>query len=182
MVRLNPTAAKKFVPLSAPQADKEAFAQPEIQAIDHEDLVEAYRNGAQGVYWEVVTLATPWGFSLKDIDKYLSLAWRSGYHYTHPHGKICGTKPSRLRAEILSWRGPYPDLQSLARDTHGRCSLNKERTIIFVYAGHIKKHGHIWHINTSFTTNTCSKRRCFLVRERKGYRERACNFVCVMIS
>src|SRR5215471_2312032 len=37
VVRLNPTAAKKLVPLSAPQADKEAFARPGIQAIDQED-------------------------------------------------------------------------------------------------------------------------------------------------
>jgi len=86
MVRLNPTAAKKFVPLSAPQADKEAFARPEIQAIDHEDLVEAYRNGAQGVYWEVVTLATPWGFRLEDIGKKIYL-W---------HGEVDTTIPIHM--------------------------------------------------------------------------------------
>ncbi len=73
MVRRNPTAAKKLVPLSAPKADKEAFAWPDIQAIDHEDLVEAYRNGAQAAYWEVVMLATPWGFRLEDIDKKIYL-------------------------------------------------------------------------------------------------------------
>jgi pimeloyl-ACP methyl ester carboxylesterase len=73
MVRRNPTVAKKLVPLSAPKADKEAFARPDIQAIDHEDLVEAYRNGARAAYWEVVMLATPWGFRLEDIDKKIYL-------------------------------------------------------------------------------------------------------------
>jgi pimeloyl-ACP methyl ester carboxylesterase len=83
MVRLNPTAAKKFVPLSAPQADKEAFARPEIQAIDHEDLVEAYRHGAQGVYWEVVMLANPWGFRLEEIHKKIYL-WHGEEDTTVP--------------------------------------------------------------------------------------------------
>ena len=73
MVRRNPTAAKKLVPLTAPKADKEAFARPDIQAIDQEDLVEAYRNGAQAAYREVVMLATPWGFRLEDIDQKIYL-------------------------------------------------------------------------------------------------------------
>jgi pimeloyl-ACP methyl ester carboxylesterase len=83
MVRRNPTAAKKLVPMSAPQTDKEAFARPEIQAIDREDLVEAYRNGAQGVYWEVVTLATPWEFRLEDIHKKIHL-WHGEEDTTVP--------------------------------------------------------------------------------------------------
>ena len=83
MVRRNPTAAKKLVPLSAPKADKEAFARPDIQAIDQEDLVEAYRNGAQAAYWEVVMLATPWGFRLEDIDKKIDL-WHGEEDTTVP--------------------------------------------------------------------------------------------------
>ncbi len=83
MVRRNPTAAKKLVPLSAPKADKEAFARPDIQAIDQEDLVEAYRNGAQAAYWEVVMLATPWGFRLEDIDKKIYL-WHGEEDTTVP--------------------------------------------------------------------------------------------------
>ena len=83
IVRRNPTAAKKLVPLSAPKADKEAFARPDIQAIDHEDLVEAYRNGAQAAYWEVVTLASPWGFRLEDIDKKIYL-WHGEEDTTIP--------------------------------------------------------------------------------------------------
>ena len=83
MVRRNPTAAKKLVPLSAPKADKEAFARPDIQAIDYEDLVEAYRNGAQAAYWEVVMLATPWGFRLEDINKKIYL-WHGEEDTTVP--------------------------------------------------------------------------------------------------
>jgi len=83
MVRRNPTAAKKLVPLSAPKADKEAFARPDIQAIDQEDLVEAYRNGAQAAYWEVVMLATPWGFRLEDIDQKIYL-WHGEEDTTVP--------------------------------------------------------------------------------------------------
>jgi pimeloyl-ACP methyl ester carboxylesterase len=83
MVRRNPTAAKKLVPLTAPKADKEAFARPDIQAIDYEDLVEAYRNGAQAAYWEVVMLATPWGFRLEDIDKKIYL-WHGEEDTTVP--------------------------------------------------------------------------------------------------
>jgi pimeloyl-ACP methyl ester carboxylesterase len=83
MVRRNPTAAKKLVPLSAPKADQEAFARPDIQAIDHEDLVEAYRNGAQAAYWEVVLLASPWGFRLEAIDKKIYL-WHGEEDTTIP--------------------------------------------------------------------------------------------------
>jgi len=83
MVRLNPTAAKKLVPLPAPQADKEAFARPEVQAIDQEDLAEAYLHGARGVYWEVVTLANPWGFHLEDIHKKIFL-WHGDEDTTVP--------------------------------------------------------------------------------------------------
>ena len=83
MVRRNPTAAKKMVPMSAPKADKEAFARPDIRAIDHEDLVEAYRNGAQAAYWEVVMLATPWGFRLEDIHQKIHL-WHGEEDTTVP--------------------------------------------------------------------------------------------------
>jgi pimeloyl-ACP methyl ester carboxylesterase len=86
MVHLNPVAAKKLVPKSAPKVDREAFARPEIQAIDRQDLVEAYRNGARAIYWEVVLLATPWGFRLEDIHKKIHL-W---------HGDEDTTVPSNL--------------------------------------------------------------------------------------
>jgi pimeloyl-ACP methyl ester carboxylesterase len=67
MVSRNPLGAKKLMPSSAPAADKKAFARPDIQEIDRQDLSEAYRNGAQGTFWEVVLLASPWGFRLEDI-------------------------------------------------------------------------------------------------------------------
>jgi len=86
MVRRNPTGIKKLVPATAPKADKEAFARPEVQEIDRQDLVEAYRNGAQAAYWEVVMLTAPWGFCLEDIHKKIHL-W---------HGQEDTTVPSNM--------------------------------------------------------------------------------------
>jgi pimeloyl-ACP methyl ester carboxylesterase len=83
MVSRNPSGAKKLVPSSAPEADKKAFARPEVQEVDRQDLVEAYRKGAQGAFWEVVTLATPWGFRLEDIHKKIHL-WHGEEDITVP--------------------------------------------------------------------------------------------------
>ncbi len=83
MVSRNPAGAKKFVPSSAPEADKKAFARSDIQEVDRQDLVEAYRNGAQGAFWEVVTLASPWGFRLEDINKKIHL-WHGEEDTTVP--------------------------------------------------------------------------------------------------
>ncbi len=83
MVSRNPSGAKKLVPSSAPEADKKAFARPEVQEVDRQDLVEAYRKGAQGAFWEVVTLATPWGFRLEDIHKKIHL-WHGEEDTTVP--------------------------------------------------------------------------------------------------
>jgi len=83
MVHLNSVAAKKLVPKSAPKADREVFARPEIQAIDRQDLLEAYRNGARAVYWELVLLKTPWGFRLEDIHKKIHL-WHGEEDRTVP--------------------------------------------------------------------------------------------------
>jgi pimeloyl-ACP methyl ester carboxylesterase len=84
MVSRNPTRAKKLVPTSAPEADKKAFARPEVREVDRQDLVEAYRNGAQAAFWEVITLATPWGFRLEDIHKKIHL-WHGEEDTTVPH-------------------------------------------------------------------------------------------------
>lgn len=73
LVSRNPLGAKKLVPASAPETDKKTFARHDIQEIDRQDLGEAYRNGAQGAIWEVVLLATPWGFRLDDIHKKIFL-------------------------------------------------------------------------------------------------------------
>ncbi len=84
MVSRNPAGVKKLVPVSAPEADKKTFARPEIQEVDRQDLVEAYRNGAQAAFWEVVTLATPWGFRLEDVNKKIHL-WHGEADTTVPH-------------------------------------------------------------------------------------------------
>ena len=83
MVSRNPLGAKKMLPSSAPEADQKAFARPEIQEVDRQDLGEAYRNGAQGAFWEVVMLATPWGFRLEDIRKKIFL-WHGEEDTTVP--------------------------------------------------------------------------------------------------
>ncbi len=83
IVSRNPLGAKKLVPSSAPEVDKKAFARPEIQEVDRQDLGEAYRNGAQGAFWEVVLLATPWGFRLEDIHKKIFL-WHGEEDTTVP--------------------------------------------------------------------------------------------------
>lgn len=86
MVSQNPLGAKKLLPSSAPEADKKAFARPDIQEVDRQDLSEAYRNGAQGAFWEVVLLASPWGFRLEDIRKKI-LLW---------HGEDDTTVPQQM--------------------------------------------------------------------------------------
>ena len=83
MISRNPLGVKKLVPSSAPEADKKAFARPDIQEVDRQDLYEAYRNGAQGAFWEVVLLATPWGFRLEDIHKKIFL-WHGEEDTTVP--------------------------------------------------------------------------------------------------
>jgi pimeloyl-ACP methyl ester carboxylesterase len=83
LISRNPSAAKKILPSSAPEADKKAFARPDIQEVDRQDLSEAYRNGAQGALWEVVLLATPWGFRLEDIKKKIFL-WHGEEDTTVP--------------------------------------------------------------------------------------------------
>jgi len=85
IVSRNPAGVKKLVPASAPEADKKAFARPEIQEVDRQDLTEAYRNGAQAAFWEVVTLATPWGFHLEDIHKKIYLWHGEADTTVHPN-------------------------------------------------------------------------------------------------
>jgi pimeloyl-ACP methyl ester carboxylesterase len=86
LVSRNPLGAKKLLPSSAPEADIKAFARPEMQEVDRQDLGEAYRNGAQGAFWEVVLLATPWGFRLEDVHKKIFL-W---------HGEADTTVPQHM--------------------------------------------------------------------------------------
>lgn len=85
LLRLNPVVVKKLIPVSMPQADREAFAHPDIQAIDQQDLSEAYRNGGRALHWEVVTLTRPWGFRLGEIRTKIHL-WHGEEDTTVPVG------------------------------------------------------------------------------------------------
>ncbi len=83
LISLNPLGAKKMVPSSAHEADKKAFARPDVQEVDRQDLSEAYRKGAQAALWEVVLLAKPWGFRLEEIKKKIFL-WHGEEDTTVP--------------------------------------------------------------------------------------------------
>ena len=83
LISRNPLGAKKLLPSSAPEADKKAFARPDIQKVDRQDLSEAYRKGAQGALWDVILLAKPWGFRLQEIKKKIFL-WHGEEDTTVP--------------------------------------------------------------------------------------------------
>jgi len=82
-VQRDPAGASKRLPRSLPQADKDVFARPDVQAMDREDLIEAYRNGVDGVSWEAKVLAHPWGFRLEDIHMKIYL-WQGEADRTVP--------------------------------------------------------------------------------------------------
>lgn len=67
LIRLNPVAAKKVLPASFPPADQAIFAWPDLQALDRQDLGQAYRQGGRAFGWDLVLLTRPWGFRLQDI-------------------------------------------------------------------------------------------------------------------
>jgi pimeloyl-ACP methyl ester carboxylesterase len=106
LVSRNPLGAKKLVPASAPATDKMAFARPDIQEVDRQDLGEAYRNGAQGALWEVVLLATPWGFRLQDIRKKIFL-WHGEEDTTVPQqmGRYVARTLSNCKATFYPGEG-----------------------------------------------------------------------------
>ena len=113
MVSRNPLGAKKLIPSSAPETDKKAFARPDIQEIDRQDLSEAYRNGAQGAFWEVILLARPWGFRLEDIHTKVFL-W---------HGEKDTTVPQQM--------GRY--VASALSDCKAKFYPNEGHTLIYNY-------------------------------------------------
>jgi pimeloyl-ACP methyl ester carboxylesterase len=82
-IQQGPARASKILPISAPEADRAVFTRPSIQAMDREDLVEAYRNGVRAVSWEVIVLTRPWGFRLEDINTKIYL-WQGEEDTTVP--------------------------------------------------------------------------------------------------
>ncbi|MGZ3645463.1 MAG: alpha/beta fold hydrolase [Ktedonobacteraceae bacterium] len=106
LVSRNPLGAKKLIPSSAPETDKKAFARPDIQEIDRQDLSEAYRNGAQGAFWEVILLASPWGFRLEDIHTKVFL-WHGERDTTVPQqmGRYVACALSNCKARFYPGEG-----------------------------------------------------------------------------
>ena len=97
MVSRNPLGAKKLIPSSAPETDKKAFARPDIQEIDRQDLSEAYRNGAQGAILGSSIARKTLGIPPRRHPyKGFPMAWGEGYNCTPTDGKICGKRPVRL--------------------------------------------------------------------------------------
>lgn len=100
LIRLDPVAAKKVLPASFPQADQAIFAWPDLQALDREDLGQAYRQGGRAFGWDLILLTRPWGFRLQDISLPIHL-W---------HGEEDTTIPvamGRYLARILPVCSPH---------------------------------------------------------------------------
>ena len=82
-IQQSPARTSKILPISAPEADRAVFTRPDVQAMDQEDLVEAYRNGVRGISWEVVVATRPWGFRLADVNTKIYL-WQGEEDTTVP--------------------------------------------------------------------------------------------------
>jgi pimeloyl-ACP methyl ester carboxylesterase len=76
--------------------DKTVLAQPDVQDMFKNALVEAFRTGANGVIWDSVLITRPWGFSLQDISMPISL-WQGEADNVVPpsHGRyLCEALPN----------------------------------------------------------------------------------------
>jgi pimeloyl-ACP methyl ester carboxylesterase len=83
IVQRGPATVSKYLPASAPQVDKDVFARPAVQAMNRADLLEACRNGVDGLSWELVLFTRPWGFRLEDINMKMYL-WQGEADTTIP--------------------------------------------------------------------------------------------------
>ncbi|HEX6483440.1 MAG TPA: alpha/beta hydrolase [Ktedonobacteraceae bacterium] len=83
LIRLDPIAARKVLPASFPEADQAIFAWRDLQALDREDLGQAYRQGGRAFGWDLVLLTRPWGFRLQDIPLAIHL-WQGEEDTTSP--------------------------------------------------------------------------------------------------
>ena len=107
-VQRNPAGASKskHLPASAPQVDRDVFARPAIQAMNRADLLEAYRNGVDGLSWELVVLTRPWGFRLEDINMKIYL-WQGEADTTIPlsMGKYIARTLPNCQARFIPGEG-----------------------------------------------------------------------------
>ena len=53
--------------LVAPWGDRKILSQPEVQRIQMDGIIEAFRQGAQGTAAELALFSRPWGFDAKGI-------------------------------------------------------------------------------------------------------------------
>ena len=120
-VQRDPAAASKYLPASAPQVDKDVFARPAVQAMNRADLLEACRNGVDGLSWELVLFTRPWGFRLEDINMKMYL-WQGEADTTIPlsMGKYMARALPNCQASFIPGEGHtlmynyWQDILSLA--------------------------------------------------------------------
>jgi pimeloyl-ACP methyl ester carboxylesterase len=67
-MKRSPERALARLARSLSPSDREVLARPESAAAVREAFGEAFRQGSQGVAWEFVMAARPWGFRLEEID------------------------------------------------------------------------------------------------------------------
>lgn len=121
IVQRDPAAVSKYLPSSAPQVDKDVFARPAVQAMNHADLLEACRNGVDGLSWELVLFTRPWGFRLEDINMKMYL-WQGEADTTIPlsMGKYMACTLPNCQARFIPGEGHtlmynyWPDILALA--------------------------------------------------------------------
>ncbi|HKV01861.1 MAG TPA: alpha/beta hydrolase [Ktedonobacteraceae bacterium] len=121
IVQRDPAAVSKYLPSSAPQVDKDVFARPAVQAMNHVDLLEACRNGVDGLSWELVLFTRPWGFRLADINMKMYL-WQGEADTTIPlsMGKYMARTLPNCQARFIPGEGHtlmynyWPDILALA--------------------------------------------------------------------
>jgi pimeloyl-ACP methyl ester carboxylesterase len=106
MVQRDPAAASKYLPASAPQVDKDVFARPAVQAMNRADLLEACRNGVDGLSWELALFTHPWGFRLEDINMKMYL-WQGEADTTIPlsMGKYMARTLPNCQARFIPGEG-----------------------------------------------------------------------------
>jgi len=65
--RQNPQSFFRFETGLSSQSERDVTNRPEVESILVRDYGEALRTGIDGVAWETIMLAQPWGFRLEDV-------------------------------------------------------------------------------------------------------------------
>lgn len=87
-------------------ADRQLLVQPEIAEAVRCDFSEAFRQGSQGVIWDLILYARPWGFRLEDIPIDVHV-WHGDEDVTVPiaFGQALATTIPRSRPRFFRGEG-----------------------------------------------------------------------------